>query len=131
MNWLVLAYALQLGYTPNNMAVLYTPPTFVVNQHEQGIISMDVEARLWGFLYIGGDLGVTVWNFPSNDIPSFWPDRLQSVVRAGVRFGGIEIGWSHLCTHPVMPYQPLIHEQAIWDGLYDEIHIKFSGEVKF
>jgi hypothetical protein len=131
MQWLILAFALQLGYTPNNSAVLYTPPPFVLNQAAQGIISMDVEARLWGVLYLGGDLGVTVWNCPSDGIPSFWPDRLQSTVRAGIRFGGIEIGWSHLCTHPVMPYQPLINEQAIWDGAYDEIHVKFSGEIHF
>lgn len=128
MSWLVFAFALQLGYIPEATAIMYQPPPRVENVLEQGLVSFDAEARLFKTFYVGGSVGIPVWQ--AGEL-SFWPSELQSVVRAGVRFGGLEIGWSHLCTHPVMPYQPLYGSQALWEGFYDEIHIKLSGEIQF
>lgn len=133
MNWLILAFALQLGYTPNDYMVQYQPPPRLCSTEAALNISMDAELRAWHTLYVGGSFGVPVWITSGDGYTPFsgWPQALQSVVRAGIRFGGIEIGWSHLCSHPVMPYQPLFQNQTIWEGGYDEFHVKFSGEVHF
>lgn len=132
MNWLILAFAFNLGYTPDASAVQYQAPAFVLNQSSEAIINMDAELRAFNeHFYIGGSLGVPVWQDPNDGaIPSFWPNDLQAVVKLGIRFGGVEIGYSHLCTHPVMPYQPMVGSQTSWEGYYDEIHVKFSGSVK-
>lgn len=132
MTWLVLAFAFNLGFTPNDAVVQYQGPTWIVNQSAESIVNMDVELRAFDeHFYVGGSLGVPVWQAPNDGvIPSFWPNDLQSVVRLGFRWGGVEIGYSHLCTHPVMPYQPIVGSQTSWEGGYDEVHIKFSGSVK-
>jgi hypothetical protein len=135
MNWLVLAFALQLAYTPSDSATIYKPPVTVSSAQSEMLIDMDAELRAWNFLYVGGSVGVPTWIDKGWTIPGFtlycgFPNALQSVIRAGVRFGGVEIGWSHLCTHPVMPFQPILNEQTFWEGSYDEFHIKFSGTVK-
>jgi hypothetical protein len=127
MNWLVLAFSLHLGFTPDATVFAYQPPAIVTFEEAMGVISSEVEARFWSMVYIGGSLTVPVWKI---DGIGFWPMELQSEIRAGVRLGGIEIGWSHLCTHPVMPYSTF-GRQALWEGFYNEFHLKFSGEVKF
>jgi len=125
MNWLVLAFALTLGYTPNDNEWQYSPPPQVWSTESALIVCMDAEVRAWNALYAGGSLGVPVWSVPGG----YWPQSLQSVIRAGVRFGGVEVGWSHLCSHPVMPFQPMYDERTLWEGGYDEFHVKFSAEV--
>jgi hypothetical protein len=127
MNWLILAFALQLGYTPNSTILMYDPPSMIYDTTAQGLVSMDAEARILEHLYIGGSLSVPVWKTPGI---GFWPSELQSMVRAGLRFPGFELGWSHLCTHPVLPYQPIFNSQVLWEGAYDEFHLRISGEVK-
>jgi hypothetical protein len=135
MNWLVLAFALQLGYTPNDTVWQYNKPPEITFEQGQVLVDMDAEVRAWNMLYIGGSLGVPVAIETGEAAPNLsvepgaWPSALQSIFRAGVRFGGVEIGWSHLCTHPVMPYQPMFGQQTLWEGGYDEFHVKFSGSV--
>jgi hypothetical protein len=148
MSWLVLAFALQIGYTPNDAVMQYAaaPSPSVWDSESALIISMDVELQAWNLFYVGGSLGVPTWvtnqtivGYQGESVQSSfggWPQSLQSIIRAGVRIpmtsdDSIEIGWSHLCTHPVMPYQPIYGEQTQWEGGYDEFHIKFSGKVHF
>jgi hypothetical protein len=137
VDWLVLAFALQLGYTPNDTAIQYQANKTIWDSDSSLIISMDAELRAWNTIYIGGSLAVPTWISTGASLPTVtigsggWPSTLQSVIRAGVRLGGVEIGWSHLCTHPVMPYQPLLGTQTLWEGFYDEFHIKFAGEFHF
>ena len=127
MNWLVLAFALQLGYSPLAQVTEYQPPSVVMSS--QGLfVGMDAELRVWDHLYFGGGMEVPMW-ISGASVGPLWPYSLQSVVRAGVRFGGLEIGWSHLCTHPIVPYQPFFGEQPLWEGATNEFHIKLSGEI--
>ena len=127
MNWLILAFALQLGYTPNDLAVIYTPPPGVYSREGLGIVEMDFEARAWGFLYIGGSIGTAVW--AESDMFGFRPERSSFDVRAGIRFGALELGWSHHCAHPTIPYLPIFAStRVLWEGIYDEVHLKISGE---
>ena len=128
MNWLVLWFAFQLGFTPNDGMVMYTPSPYILYPANEGIIDMDMEFRLFNTVYIGGDVGTLVWKTGGID---FWPNRMTYSVRAGIRHGGIELGWSHYCTHPVLPFQPMFDSRILWEGGYDEFHIKFSGEFHF
>lgn len=138
MTWLVLAFALQLSYTPNDTTVQYQAPATIFDVQSQIIADMDAELRAFDeHLYVGSSVGVPFWiNQGGATSPSVntgfggWPSALQSTIRIGLRFGGFEVGYSHLCTHPVVPYLPLTGEQVIWDGFYDEFHVKFSGSVK-
>ena len=112
---------------PNSTVIMYEPPQMVYHEREQALVDLDVEARIAKIFYVGGSVGIPVWKTGSG----FFPMELQSIFRAGFRPApGIEIGWSHLCTHPVMPYQPIFGQQALWEGFYDEFHVKLSGEVK-
>jgi hypothetical protein len=128
MNWIVLAFALQFGFSPETWAIMYSPPRGLNTiEQQQFYVAMDAEVRLWDFLYVGGSLGVPMWK--SGEGYTFWPSELQSVTRAGVRFGPVEVGWSHLCSHPVVPGLPLWEPQVLWEGGYDEFHVKVSGQI--
>jgi hypothetical protein len=124
MPWLVLAFALQLGYTPDATMLMYQPTFSPPNAMEEELVDFDFEARLFNFIYVGGNMAAPMWHTVGL---SFWPNELQSEVRAGIRIGDIEVGWSHICTHPVIPYAA--RTQILWEGWYDEFHIKISGEV--
>jgi hypothetical protein len=128
MNWLAFVFAFQLGCAPNVIMSMYDPPPSVILQESEIIISFDAEIRAWDLLYVGGNVSVPMWKVSGI---TFFPNELQSIFKAGLRYKGIEIGWSHLCVHPVVPYLPLSETKILWEGNYDEFHLKFSGEVHF
>ena len=128
MNWIVLAFAMQFGFSPNMWMLMYSPPPGLhAVEQQQFYVDMDAEVRILGHVYIGGSLLVPEWK--SGVSIDFMPSELQSLVRAGIRFDNVEIGWSHLCSHPVVPGLPLWDPQVLWEGGYDEFHVRFFNQV--
>ena len=129
MNWLVLAFSLQLGWLPTTGAgvQLYEPTHAAIQQDGQIIIDFNTELRFWKFLYIGGELDSSSWK--ANNQIGFWPDSIGYGIRAGLRLGGFEFGYEHFCIHPSPPYIPFSNNSFLREGSYDEFHVKFSGSV--
>jgi hypothetical protein len=130
MPWLVLAYALTFGFVPQDVFVFYTPPdttSYNINSNQQFSVDMAAELRIAGIGYVGGDIRIYEWMNEAAFL-DFWPNRGAFSFRAGLRFGGLEIGYEHYCTHPIAPYLPYFHYDLKWDGGYDEFHVKLTGE---
>lgn len=128
MSWLVLAFALELGWMPNGGIYLYDPPSIQeISAAGEFYQQFKVEAVAWGFLAVGGDLQVTDWLF--KDQISFFPSSLDSRVFAEIRLPPFTVGWRHDCIHPVRPYQPVLAGGQSWEGAGDAIYIRIGGKI--
>lgn len=126
MSWLVIGFVIQMGLLPAQVA-MYPPP--IVTDDIQYFVQMQVEARAFDLFYLGGSLRSFQWR--GQDRLAFFPDGMAYVVEGGIRWGPFDLGWIHHCQHPVMPFLPIYHQQTQWEGGYDEISLKISGDVRF
>lgn len=75
--------------------------------------------------FIGG--GTESRFFPSANQIGFEPFQQKYIFDAGIRIFGIEIGYQHMCLHPVTP-EPTIKASDFFDG-YDKVYAKISGSL--
>jgi len=126
MNWLALAFALELGWMPMGDFLMHEP-----SQHIQlaGTFYVDMEARAtaFGFLFVGGEVKTFVWKYDDGSY-SFSPERMLYQFNAGITFGIAEVGWRHYCTHPMQTYLWSWDGPARWEGAYEELYLRL--EVK-
>ena len=100
MNWLVLLYFLELGYAPfyggaNINELFVDQNVFYVN--------MEMESIILNHIFIGGALKTYVTDKKGSY--SFVPFEADYLFKVGFRYKNLELGFRHLCLHPVRPYE--------------------------
>lgn len=129
MTWLALWAVLQVGLMPNDVMVSYLPQQLSHEYTDTNYVGLVTELRLFdNHVFVGGTIKTEVQK-AAGDGYDFIPESSAYAFRVGARFGGLEIGWLHLCAHPVLPFyyaqQPVIG----YDQWYDDVYIRFSGTI--
>lgn len=92
---LTLLYALEFGYTPNEVWELGDSQ---VSINDGFYTNLEAEVQVFETLYIGGGI-LTRMLFTE---PYFAPFLDEYSFRAGLILGPVRIGYEHKCIHPVI-----------------------------
>ena len=128
MNWLILLYFIELGYSPfydsRNVSEI---DNIRIRNESVYYITLDSELIIFNNFFIGG----AVKSYIQNDIRnhSFVPFESDYLFRAGFRFKNIEMGFRHFCLHPVRPYEMYYQPQGSTDGSYEEFYIRIEKRM--
>lgn len=132
MNWIALAFALELGWMPNGDFLMYDPPSFV-SVAGSYYTELEMRATAFGFLFVGGSVKSFVWLYEGEY--TFAPERELYEFEAGLTRGPLEVGFRHYCTHPMWPYLWAYQhgdagygQAARYEGAYEELYLRL--EVK-
>lgn len=127
MQWIVLAAALELGWMPMGDFVMHEPQGWA-STTGSFYVEMDARVVICDILFVGGEVKTLMYKTP--DGYSFWPERMVYEFSAGVTFGPAEIGWRHMCTHPIIPYLREWPGLARWEGAYEEVYLRVDTTSK-
>jgi len=67
----------------------------------------------------------------------YYPDCDQYRIACGIRYKELEIGYEHLCFHPIFPYTSNNRQEekginnALLEGSYDKLYVKFQLQAEF
>jgi hypothetical protein len=127
MNWLILLYFLELGYSPfyeslNSISEEYS----YIKNESVFYITLDAEIILFDYLFIGGAVK-TYFQDKINE-KSYIPFESDYLFKAGLRYKNLEVGFRHFCLHPVRPYEMYYQPQGSTDASYEEFYIRISSE---
>ena len=127
MNWLIILYFLELGYSPfydsRNVSEI---DNIRIRNESVYYITLDTEVQLFEYIFIGGAIKTY---FQGNlNSKSYSPFEADYLFKAGLRFKNLELGFRHLCLHPVRPYEMYYQPQGSTDGSYEEFYIRISSE---
>ena len=140
MNWLALAFALELGLVPSGSFMMYERepqvfeydgwyyyPVSVQAVDIAPIVYTQLDARLWAFgiFYAGG--GVRIQTRYHEEVWSFEPQATFYEFVGGLRYGKVQVQYRHCCMHPQMTYMIDYRPAGGWEGSYDEVSIRFGG----
>jgi len=126
MNWLVLLFALELGYAPIYGSLNVLPESAEHNVTENiGYILFEAEVIAWNTLFIGGATKTYIQS-KQDTITRYRPFESDYLFNAGLRFSQLEIGYRHLCLHPTRPYEIIYQPQQSTDAWYDEFYIRIE-----
>ena len=125
MNWLILLYFIELGYSPfyQSANVLTDQYQFIRNENIY-YIDLDAEVLIINHLFIGGSIKTYI---QPNDIDNeYIPIEADYQFRTGLRFNNIEVGFRHFCLHPVLSIGMDLYNKS-YSG-YEEYYIRISSE---
>ena len=127
MNWLILLYFIELGYSPfyGSLNGLPVNETEIVNENVY-YITLDAEVVILDHLFVGG--AVKTYFQDQKDNYTFYPFEADYLFKAGLRYKNLEVGFRHLCLHPVRPYEMYYQPQGSTDGSYEEFYIRISNK---
>jgi len=126
MNWLILLYFIELGYSPfYESRNVMDDVTTRIRTEKTYYITLDSEVVLLGHLFIGGAVKTYIHNTNSYDFMPFESDYL---FKGGLRFKNLELGFRHFCLHPVRPYEMYYEPQGSTDASYEEFYIRVSNK---
>jgi hypothetical protein len=120
MQWLIFLLAFEIGTTPYNGWVMQDGVH--VQETPQHYTTFEVEAEAFEHLFIGGEIRTRMYGV--KDSWTFSPFADEYTFRAGVRFGPVEMGFRHLCTHPVVPYIASSGVDIAYEGAYEELYVR-------
>lgn len=91
-------------YTSNTKYLL--APSLVAGEvYPENTLSLDIVVGgiFYNFIWIEGE--VETWEaFPDNFPGFFQPYQSDYGIRAGIKWNGFTLGWSHNCYHPAITY---------------------------
>ena len=122
MTWLAFMFALELGYNPMGMTEAYQ-----VNRVDMAgdfYAQMQGEIVAWDLVFIGGDVRTYAKKWLSS--VSFFPNTVEYAVGVGVRYSIFELGFRHICIHPVTPLPYHMSGKVIWEAAYEEIYLRIE-----
>lgn len=125
---LTMTYALEVGYLPMHDFNVYESKFWNEHAVNDCDFYIDMETSiLFKCLYLEGEVKTFMWKSSSNH--TFAPHKAVYRFGGGFKFSNITIGFSHHCTHPIVPYIVQASAKPIWEGAYEEIFIRFSGST--
>lgn len=121
-------YQMELGYLPldgwNLHETIYTASGL------NFYMTLKAEVLLLDFIFAGGHMRTNA-SFKTDGTLIMNPSEIWFGFNAGLRFGGLEIGFRHACFHPLMIYINQMGQGSInAEGAYEELYISFKGSVK-
>ncbi len=125
MNWLILLYFIELGYSPFYDSLNVMEETTRIKANNIMYITLDSELVLFDYFFIGGAVKTYMHG---TDNYNLWPFESDYLFKAGFRYKNLEAGFRHFCLHPVRPYEMYYQPQGSTDGAYEEFYIRVSSE---
>lgn len=63
---------------------------------------------------------------------SFYPDCDEYTIACGIRYKKFEIGYEHMCFHPIFPYSANNQEvnNALLEGNYNKLYLNFELQTE-
>jgi len=125
MNWLILLYFIELGYSPfyNSLNVLPNTYEQILNENVY-YIEFDAEVILLDYIFIGGAFKTFIQ--PNNRDYDFFPIENNYLFKTGLRYKKLEAGFRHLYIHPGLSSGVVSQGQSF--GAYEEFYIRISSE---
>ena len=123
MNWLILLYFLELGYSPIYQSVNTLPYEYTQNENIY-YVHFDAEVLMLDHLFIGGS--TKIFMQPVKDNYQFFPIENDFLFKAGLRFKNIEAGFRHQCNHPILSNG--VSSQGKSYGVFEEFYVRVSNE---
>lgn len=125
MNWLILLYFLELGYSPFYQSVNVLPDRYESIRNENVYyIDFDAEVLMFNHFFIGGSSKTFIQ--PDNEGYSFYPIQNDYLFKTGFRYKNIQVGFNHFCTHPGRS-AGIISRGTAYGG-YEEFYIRISNK---
>jgi len=127
MKALVLAWALECGIVGGTLAQYDADEVFYT--HFEYPLYANLSAELvYDKIFAGGFVNTTMWY---NGALKCYPFEMAYGIGAGVRFGDLEIGFQHVCKHPIIPYQDYSIDRALfitprYEGYIDRLYFRIG-----
>ncbi len=125
---LLLAFAFEAGAVSGTL-IEYSPDPDMPRWMIASIplyTTLEVEAELHG-AFVGGFIRS---DFLAVSPPlSGLPFQATYGISAGYRTGPVELGWRHICTHPVDPYAMILRDdiRPKHEGFFDQFYVRISS----
>ena len=126
MTWLTLWFALQTGVCPNSEIITYPPTLSFSPVNAYYMLTSELRA-FDGLVFVGCQIRSELSFEKLNGV---MPQMISYGFNAGLRWKGIELGYMHISEHPSVSYYGVWKPDMHWDGWWNEIYLKFSGEIK-
>ena len=123
MNWLILLYFLELGYSPFYSSLNVLPYEYTRNENVY-YIHFDAEVLILNHFFIGGSTKIFIQSNDANH--NFFPIENDYLFKTGLRFDNIETGFRHQCNHPGDSFG--VQSQGKSYGGFEEFYIRISSE---
>jgi len=124
MNWLILLYFIELGYSPFYQSINIIPSDYEDIRNENVYyIHFDAEILVLNHIFIGGSTKIFIQS--QNDSYQFFPLENDFLFKTGLRFNNIEAGFRHQCNHPILSNG--VQSQGKSYGGFEEFYIKISN----
>jgi hypothetical protein len=122
---ILVSGVLQLGVIPGHTMALYGQMDQMqyVDVHHTVLVDYQAEAEFWKHGFISG--GFTSYSLPAAKGFDFYPFRADYDYGAGARAGRFELGYSHLCMHPLAPNMERFPLPMV-NGGYDMFYLKIK-----
>ena len=126
MNWIILLYFIELGVSP-----YYSSFNVVDNVPDRSFsknimyVTVDAEIVINKYIFIGGAIKTYM---KIEDVFNYYPFESDYLFKAGFRYKSLELGFRHLCLHPVRPYEMYYQPQGSTDASYEEFYIRISND---
>lgn len=127
MSWIALWFALQVGLSPYSGMLVYNHAA-EMRFAETWYTQFEAEVRLFDTAFIGGEVRTEARRHRGDELV-FYPGLSSYGFTAGLRYGGMELGFLHACQHPTVPYYNQYRPVIAWDGWWTELYLRFSGDV--
>lgn len=120
LGMLTLWMALEAGYQPLGDLAMYEQARLY--SERSFYLEMQARVTIAHTLFVGGE--VTTYMSPLS-LNNWDPTRMLYQFNAGLRVDGIEVGFRHYCTHPVMTYLPWRRlGRQYWEGAWEQIYAR-------
>jgi hypothetical protein len=124
MTLLTILFALEIGALPRNNWVLYPAHQISIAEEITYYTELEAEIQIGGVLFGRGSVRTDVTPEALTDWRPFWT---QYEVIVGARLGIVEIGFRHLCTHPIITYAPFHPDiTPLIEGAYEEVYVRIG-----
>lgn len=121
MNWIALFFALEAGIVTENAWLLYDKP--VSAESPMMYTEFEAEILLLDHIFLRSRLRTDVQRFDYGFNPVF--TAYDNIL--GIRFDPVEIGFRHVCVHPLQTYLAQVGDRVSQvEGAFDEVYIRFE-----
>jgi hypothetical protein len=127
-SWLVLAWALTVGYSPMNyqgLTPINDPLTGLVTESNGSFEqTIELSATVADHVRISADI-ITYDNIESLTV--FAPFQSNYDIKAELYAPHVALGIKHTCIHPTLSF---VGQQVLYGAMYTEVYVKFSGSTR-
>ena len=123
---IALLFFLEIGYIPMQATVEYDYLTDILDIKSAYYVELGFEAEWFG-IFIGGSADIGTFK---DGALSFYPFYLKSDFNVGYRRKYFEVGYRHMCNHPIVPYFFAWPPVVFRDSASDEFYLRLEVSTK-